>query len=124
MCGGSSEYTMSNYNNLAGSSKITPSNLADKYIDRYPTTSSGYTSTMYGDVVYETSGGAYIDGSGSTLASWYGDFSSMPGTSYPWFIRGANHGSGSGAGLFSFDRGDGGLGANSWRVVVLVKAGL
>ena len=54
-------------------------------------------SGKYGDAVYETS----TNGSGST--SWYGDYSYFPSTGSPFFGRGGDYSSGTGAGVFYFN---------------------
>ncbi len=119
MSGGANERVMGNYNNIVASSDLTPSSINDKYIDRYPTTSSGYTASIYGDAVYETSsntGGNY---------SWYGDYSSIPNTDNPWFVRGGGPYDGSGSGSFDFGRTFGAAFTGfSWRSVVFVGTGL
>ena len=63
-------------------------------------------ATIFGDVVYETSS----DSIGAT--SWLGDYSICPASSAPFFIRGGNCSSGSGAGVFYFDSTGGGIGIN------------
>ena len=65
---------------------------SDSYENNYNANSS-----KYGDAVYETS----TNGSGST--SWYGDYSSFPYTSYPFFVRGGVYGDGTVAGVFYFN---------------------
>jgi hypothetical protein len=113
--GGANEYVMGNFNNTAGSSGLTPSNINNKYIDRY----TAYNSTKYGDAVYETS----TSTSGST--SWYSDYSIMTDASNPWFKRGDNYGGGSGAGAFSFNRMNGFEYSDSgFRSVLAVSVGL
>jgi hypothetical protein len=119
MSGGAWEYVMSNYDNTAGSSGLTPSSINDKYIDRYPTTDLGYTASIYGDAEYETSsssGGAF---------SWYGDLSVITSTASPWTLRGGVYGLGPNAGTFAFVCHQGGaIASYSWRSVVLVGNGL
>ncbi len=64
---------------------------SDSYENNYNANSS-----KYGDAVYETS----TNGSGST--SWYGDYSTFPNTSYPFFLRGGYYINGTSAGVFYF----------------------
>jgi prepilin-type N-terminal cleavage/methylation domain-containing protein len=112
MSGGAYEHVMGNYNNLAGSSGLTPSNINNKYIDRY----TAYDSTKYGDAIYETS---------ATGSAWYGDLSRMIDASNTWFVRGGYFGYGSIAGAFFFDYTNGvASGYNASRAVVLVDSGL
>ena len=82
---------------------------SDSYENNYNANSS-----KYGDAVYETS----TNGSGST--SWYGDYSSFPNTSNPFFVRGGYYVDGANAGVFSFSDYDGGSSSNySFRPVLV-----
>ena len=54
-------------------------------------------ASKYGDAVYETSANG-----NTSNGSWYGDCSSFPGTSYPFFIRGGGYYDGSNVGVFAF----------------------
>ena len=82
---------------------------SDSYENNYNANSS-----KYGDAVYETS----TNGSGST--SWYGDYSTFPGTSYPFFRRGGNCNNGSNAGVFCFyNIGGSSSSYNSFRPVLV-----
>jgi hypothetical protein len=129
MAGGVYEYTASYINNntpnlsLNGSSLI---NADAKYKNVYTVGvkdnwSNNYAASAnnYGDAVYETSSEAI----GST--SWYGDYSYMPGSTIPFFIRGGDKGSGNnggtGGGPFNFYRNSGeGTELLGFRVVLLV----
>ncbi|MFR0921936.1 MAG: hypothetical protein ACLSG7_02325, partial [Clostridia bacterium] len=56
---------------------------------------------IYGDGIRETST------AGTGKSSWYADYSYFAGLFHPFFTRGGNYGDTSGAGLFSFTRGNG-----------------
>ena len=123
MSGGAWERVMGNYNNLPASSGFNTvesvTNIPAKYISRYTTATEdllngvgmAYDTTIYGDAVYETSYNAYrYNGTaweGNGAGSWYGDNSNLPRTSLPWFSRGGYWGSGTVAGLFSFNSANG-----------------
>ena len=69
---------------------------------------------IYGDGIRETS----TAGTGTT--SWYSDYSYFAGLNTPFFVRGGNYGSTSGAGLFFFARHFGGSGyGNGFRSVLV-----
>ncbi len=97
-----------------------------KYKDIYAmgatdTQANNYALTVNfkGDAVWETS--SNINGS----FSWFGDYSYMPNTNVPWFIRGGNYWNGSFAGAFGFYYTSGGpYNDSGFRPVLLVKAGL
>ncbi|MDD4187463.1 MAG: hypothetical protein PHX04_01645 [Bacilli bacterium] len=83
-------------------------NADDKYKNIYEMGASdtkplnyAANKNIYGDAIYETSS------TGDNSTSWYGDYSSMPRTSNPWFLRGGNWDNGTNAGLFSFSNTDG-----------------
>ncbi len=74
-----------------------------KYKDVYivgasDSTSSNYeaNANKYGDAVYETSEGYQF------FNSWYEDWSDMPYSSSPWFLRGGLHDFSTEAGAFNF----------------------
>ncbi len=72
-------------------------------------------SGKYGDAVYETSANG-----NSRNSSWYGDFSSFPDTSYPFFWRGGYYIDGTDTGVFSFDDNSGSSNsAGSFRPVLV-----
>ena len=72
-------------------------------------------SGKYGDAVYETSANG-----NSSNGSWYGDYSSFPYTSTPFFIRGGYCDDGTDAGVFCFSNDDGGsYGDVSFRPVLV-----
>ena len=82
---------------------------SDSYENNYNANSS-----KYGDAVYETS----TNGSGST--SWYGDYSTFPYTSVPFFRRGGYYDGGANAGVFYFSSTDGVSSSNgSFRPVLV-----
>ena len=56
---------------------------------------------IYGDGIRETST------AGNGKSSWYSDYSYFAGLNTPFFVRGGNYGSTSGAGLFFFTRANG-----------------
>ncbi|MGI6324518.1 MAG: type II secretion system protein [Bacilli bacterium] len=97
-----------------------------KYKDIYAmgatdTQANNYALTVNfkGDAVWETS--SNINGS----FSWFDDYSYMPNTNVPWFIRGGNYWNGSFAGAFGFYYTSGGpYNDSGFRPVLLVKAGL
>ena len=70
---------------------------------------------VYGDAVYETS----TSGSGAT--SWYGDYSSFPCSSVPFFVRGGGYNNGSNAGVFFFYYSNGGGSVDSFRPVLVTN---
>ena len=126
--GGAWEYTAdyvdNGHSNLGdGSTILTADN---KYKDVYTKATTDSEPNNYlliinkkGEATYETS----TSGSGAT--SWNGDYSYMPRTDAPWFVRGGNCYGGSRAGAFGFynysGNADSGLG---FRASVLVGAGL
>ena len=72
-------------------------------------------SSKKGDGVWETSSTWYSTNS----FSWFGDYSYMPNTYYPFFARGGNYTYGAKAGIFSFMCTAGGANAMSgFRVVI------
>ena len=88
MSGGVWEYVMGNYNNTAGKSGLTVSNVPSKYIDIYAGDSVSYSHL--GDATGETAG-------------WYSDYDDFVLSSIPWFVRGGRYDIGTNAGVFSFD---------------------
>ena len=102
-------------------------NAVNKYKDVYLKGSTDNAQNNYnltinkkGDAVYETSNSH----TGST--SWFGDYSSMPNTGSPWFMRGGLWNNGSNAGAFNFHYTFGGTNSSrgGFRPVLLVNAGL
>ncbi len=102
----------------AGRSGLTTEELITyaQYIDTYPTSGGAttYINRILGDATGEM--GPFSD----SRNSWYGDSSYFVDSSYPWFGRGSNYGSGSGAGQFCFGRSTGEMGICS-RLVLAVK---
>jgi hypothetical protein len=128
MSGGSWEYVAAYVNNANGNlgqgSSIT--SAAAQYKDVYAVGGTDDQATNYGlainfkgDAVYETSNN--INGS----YSWFGDYSNMPNTGNPWFIRGGYFSAGSNAGAFSFTYNWGGANSHfGFRPVLVVNTGL
>ena len=111
MSGGAYEYIAGCY--TGNTDKLTVnSNYIGKYIDVY----EEYSSSKYGDAIFETS----FNSSGSN--SWFSDYSIFVNSNYPVFRRGGNTNSSSGAGLFSFNY-DSGISHSSYgfRPVFVVR---
>ena len=72
-------------------------------------------ASKYGDAVYETSANG-----NTSNGSWYGDYSSFPYSSAPFFVRGGICDDGSHAGVFYFDGSGGGAHSNTSFRPVLV----
>jgi prepilin-type N-terminal cleavage/methylation domain-containing protein len=110
--------------NTYGSSIISADN---KYKDVYQKNTTDDNANNYlltvnfkGDAVYETSSNGI-----ATQLGWFSDYTNMPNTGRPWFIRGGYWGDGSDAGAFSFYLTYGSPGVNhGFRPVLLVNAGL
>ena len=98
-----------------------------KYVTVYPSNDSGITDydtaskenykvnkKIYGDAIRETS----TEGIGQK--SWYSDYSYFAGYNSPFFVRGGGLWSGSGAGLFYFNRNGGNSDYNNGFRAVLV----
>ena len=128
MSGGAWEFTTdyvdNGHTNLNNGSTILAAD--NKYKDVYTKATIDNEANNYalalnkkGDALYETS----ASGTGST--SWNVDFSNMPRTDQPWFIRSGSYGSDLGAGGFNFYFHTGA--ANSgigFHAVLLVGTGL
>ncbi len=113
MSGGAWEYVAAYVNN--GNSNLT--NYGSSLVNGDAKTKNVYSkgssdsrdnnysanSGKYGDAVYETSANG-----NSSSSSWYGDYSSFPYTSDPFFRRGGNCNNGSNAGVFCFYNYNGG----------------
>lgn len=78
----------------------TDTSYINKYIDVYNAYSTGYTSSKYGDAIYETSNTTAYNNS---PYSWFKDYSYFVYSGYPVFRRGGDYNHGSSAGLFGFD---------------------
>ena len=83
-----------------------------KYYDLYAYGTSSNNKTAYerghlGDATIElgsfTSAVSTTDSVTRYYSNWYSDYAYFISLSTPWFVRGANWGTGSGAGLFAFD---------------------
>jgi hypothetical protein len=128
MSGGSWEYVAANVDNanvnLGQGSNII--GAAAQYKNVYTKGSTDDQANNYaltvnkkGDALWETSNN--INGS----YSWFSDYSYMPNTSNPWFLRGGACYSGFGAGAFSFSYTIGGTNSNNgFRPTLIVGEGL
>ncbi|MGI6329893.1 MAG: prepilin-type N-terminal cleavage/methylation domain-containing protein [Bacilli bacterium] len=127
MSGGAYEYTAAYVNN-ENSSLTTYGevivNANKKYKDVYLATNDGrvnnYNESEYkkGDAIWETTT------SSGTTSSWFGEYSYMPYSSGPWFLRGGDWNS-SNSGVFYFNGNSGNAFSSvSGRAVVLVAKGL
>ena len=117
------EYVMGNYNNnMASSGIINWSLIGDEYKDIYTGTDGGYNGSIKGDAVYEVSNGAWHNGSSwvGETRGWDGDYSYMPNSSGPFFVRGGYYNVTSDAGVCAFGNPDGGpFTYRSFRPVVI-----
>ena len=121
MSGGAYEYTAAYVNNGNSNLSAYGSNILSSTINKnvYSITTDSQANNydanknVYGDAVYETSS----TGSGT---GWNSDYSYMPNSSSPWFIRGGiyNYTSSAGVFYFSIHNGDAN-GYYSFRLVVL-----
>ena len=126
--GGAWEYVAAYVNNANGTlgqgSSIT--GAGNQYKDVYTVGGTDDQANNYaltvnkkGDAVWETSNN--INGS----YAWFGDYTYMPNTSIPWFLRGGRFNNGSSAGAFDFYGNWGGTNSyHSFRPVLAVSAGL
>ncbi len=102
--GGSGELVMGNLNKVAHDSGLTPSSIADRYIDRYTAESVG--NKILGDATGETNG-------------WNVDNKQFLNYEGYWLIRGGWNFNITSAGIFSFNRRAGGANSyDSFRVVL------
>ena len=114
MSGGSWEYVAACYKteNATELTANTDTTYINKYIDVY----ESYSSSKFGDAVFETSS------SSSGTNSWFSDGSYFVYSGNPAFERGGYYDNGSGAGLFYFGSSLGGSYSNSvFRPVCVVK---
>ena len=122
MSGGSTEYTMGNMVNTAGTFYSSGAGFNvipnSKYYDSYTYNTSNITHSRgkLGDATKET---LKIFGN-DTNGGWYNDTANILYSTRSWFIRGGNYGNGSGAGLFSFNSYDGLASRNYSTRAVLV----
>ena len=96
--------------------------LYKRTVDNNGVENFNLSSTKKGDAVWETSSVEVskedMEETEKTL-SWFSDYSYMPHTHYPFFIRGGNATFGSKAGLFSFMAAAGGTSPmNGFRVSI------
>ena len=132
MAGGAWEYVTAYIDNDSTQVKTYGTGLAGKYANIYKASSqdnknstedaggtmskANYNENLdkKGDAMMETS----TSGVGST--SWGGDYSYFPYGGYPFVLRGGNFNNGSNAGVFAFNRNNGGGNNNYGFRVVLV----
>ena len=113
MSGGSWEYVAACYTGYTN--KLT-ANTDTAYINKYIDVYDSYSSSKFGDAVFETSS------SSSSSTSWFSDRSDFVNSSGPVFERGGSFGNGSLAGLFHFDYCHGGaISGHGFRPVCVVK---
>ena len=114
MSGGAYEYVAACYK-TENATKLTD-NKDTAYINKYIDVYESYSSSKFGDAVFETSSSS----SGSN--SWFSDYSNFVGAVSPVFLRGGSYGSGSSAGLFVFGNYYGDSNSNNgFRPVCVVK---
>ena len=114
MNGGAWEYVMGNYSHSVGSSGFTGV-LDTQYKDyiNFYTTSTASTAC---------SGTVCKSHALSETAGWYGEYSAMVYSSYPWMGRGGGYGNGTGAGVFYYNYASGIMSTNySFRVVLTLN---
>ena len=95
MSGGSWEYVMANYNDIARNSGFSePLTLDTKYYNKY-TSNNAITAC---------NGSECLSHGLSETRGWYGDVQIMVSEEYPWLVRGGYYNSGgNGAGVFYFN---------------------
>ena len=101
-------------------------NANNKYKDIYQKNTADDNANNYllavnkkGDAIYETSSNGI-----ATNLGWFGDYTNMPNTGGPWFVRGGTWSYAAGAGLFNFNSSGGNpLSSANFRVVILVESG-
>ena len=133
MSGGAYEYVaayvangnsrLSDYGSSFASTSVTSNSASTKYVTVYPKGSSDSQANNWnaykaltdlrGDAMKETAS------SYSGSASWNGDYSYFPCSSYPFFVRGGFYNDGSNAGAFCFYYGGGAYSNYGFRVVGL-----
>jgi hypothetical protein len=119
-----SDYVDNGHTNLNNGSVILSADSKYKAVYTKASTDSDVNNyalaiTQKGIAVYETS----LNVTGST--SWNGDYSYMPRTDKPWFIRSGNYDGGTGAGAFAFGNHSGSMSsAIGFRASVLVGEGI
>ena len=113
MSGGAYEYVAACY---TGYTNQLTANTDTAYINKYIDVYDSYSSSKFGDAVFETSS------SSSSSTSWFSDRSDFVNSSGPVFERGGSFGNGSLAGLFHFDYCHGGaISGHGFRPVCVVK---
>ena len=113
MSGGAYEYVAACYTGYTN--KLT-ANTNSAYMNKYIDVYDSYSSSKFGDAVFETSS------SSSSSTSWFSDYSCFVVSDYPVFIRGGGYNDGSLAGLFFFYRYNGTVSSYyGFRPVCVVK---
>ena len=113
MSGGAYEYVAACYTRYT--KKLT-ANRDTAYINKYIDVYDSYSSSKFGDAVFETS----YSSSGSN--SWFSDSSLFVSSYYSVFKRGGSWDNGSDAGLFYFNNNTGdAIGNYGFRPVCVVK---
>jgi hypothetical protein len=128
MSGGSWEYTAAYVNNenvnltTYGTSVLSAAaKYKDVYVSSGDTRAGNYeaNSIIVGDAVYETST------SGESSAAWYSDYSYMPYSGGPFFVRGGYCSTTPGTGVFAFYSSTGNVhNSYGFRPVVVLGSGL
>ena len=114
MSGGAHEYVAACFKGYTNMLLTEEKDVAyiSKYIDVY----DEYSSSKYGDAVFETSS------SSSEATSWFSDYSYIVYSDGPVFIRGGSYDNGFNAGLFNFNNYyTGSKNGVSFRPVCIVK---
>ena len=105
--------------NANGSSLVNGANYTkDVYTSSGDTNRGNYTAAIskYGDAICETS-----NSYNSVIGAWYGDCTSFPYSTYPFFVRGGDTSTTSGPGLFYFSSLDGrGISNHGFRPVLII----
>ena len=110
LSGGAEEYVMGNtssgsgsytYNEKSAGSNFSYSVETAKYIDTYAYGTSNSDQTAYNRARLGDATGEVVARSDYT---WNNNYAHFVYSTWPWFVRGGGYNSGSGAGVFSFDR--------------------
>jgi hypothetical protein len=106
MSGGAWEYMAAYIDKNTGNSGFISATFSQyaKYLDVYNASSeiSTYQYRILGDATGEMGPFYYV--SSNYYNNWFQDYSHFVDSSYPWFKRGGDYSSGSGAGQFAFGR--------------------
>jgi hypothetical protein len=132
MSGGAWEYVASFVNNgnsllTTNASTLIASATDEKYKDIYQKGSNDDNATNYlinaskmGDAVYETS---LNGGDVNSTSSWYTDFSNMPRSTSPFFMRGGRSANAANAGIFAFTLSNGNASIDTGFRPILIITG-